>query len=511
MKTILAILFLLTVSTLSTNANAATYSCPAGVPGTVAGTDCTYPLSCPSGGTLQVMYGMALCVYLPQPSTCSSGVKTQTTANGSGFNFISSGGTQTLCTNGSYYCSPPWPYMNSAFNTCYSNGASTGWKICPDNSVYKTPANGGYGSYGECLPIVGTPICPSSYTLSSDKATCTSTTAVSAPFCRFSGTQLATSCYVPAVVNYQCNAGDTLNASTSTCQPPTLYATPTTHYSCLDKDANGVTDQLITTTTCRPDLLAYTGEPIWYCPVVAGDPDPIVAGTHSWLLDGSLQATAGYTVTGPLGTPIASSKKWVGGTTCSYQPPTVDAVFSFVSHTCSDPTYVLDASGMFCIPPKTTTSSGLSNVMACLGNDVLSGSTCTPALLTYSPTQQISYTCDAALPVGTTLYPATGICSQPLQTQPPTQTTVQVCGSNAHLNMATGMCDFVSIPAINVGGQYSCPALYTIGSGSTAGWCIPTAQWSYPATWNLTKYDCPDGGTLGLNASNQPNGLCYLP
>jgi len=74
------------------------------------------------------------------------------------------------------------------------------------------------------------------------------------------------------------------------------------------------------------------------------------------------------------------------------------------------------------------------------------------------------------------------------------------------------MCDYVSIPAINVGGSYSCPALYMVGTGANTGWCIPTAQWAYPAAWTFKEYTCPDGGTLGYQTDGiTPNGLCYMP
>jgi hypothetical protein len=311
---------------------------------------------------------------------------------------------------------------------------------------------------------------------------------------------------IAAYITSQCNAGDTYNAVANTCQPPTLYATPTTHYFCVDKDGLGATDSLINSTTCRPQLLTYIGEQLWNCPVVIGDPNPIVAGMP-WSLNGSLQPASNYSVTGPYGTSITSSMKWVGGTTCSYQPPSVDGIYSYTTHNCTDPTYVLDASGMFCIPPKQAVASALSNTLACLSNDALNGATCNPALQVYSPSVQVSYTCDPALPIGTTLDSVLHLCKPPVQTQSPTPVSSIVCGSNAALNTTTGRCDYVSIPALNIGGHYTCPPLYS----QVDGWCIPSPQWAYSATWNLNTYACPEGGTLGLTTTGQQNGLCYLP
>ena len=196
---------------------------------------------------------------------------------------------------------------------------------------------------------------------------------------------------------------------------------------------------------------------------------------------------------------------------CSYTPPNTSAIYSYTSMHCSDQTHVLDATGMYCVPPKTQTNSILSNILACETGDVLSGASCTPALIIYSPTSTSTYSCDPLLPAGTAFNATTMQCTPPELISPVVPVSTLVCGSNANLNTLTGQCDFISIPALNVGGQYTCPALYTVGVGAQAGWCIPTGQWSYPAAWNLIKYTCPDGGTLGLNGSGQPNGLCYMP
>ena len=463
MKKMLSILLLLASSLFITDASAVIYSCPWG--SSLSGTTCTYWTTSSSCS-----------VGFPMPaksSTAITGVWQQAT----------SGATSTPCVSSGWVCPSGYPFMNSAFTLCYPSGSN----YCPSNSVW-----GSGGTYGTCYPKTGAAAtCPSGYTISSDGSTCT-------------GSSFA------ATVTYQCHPGDTL-LSNNTCQPPTLYATPTTHYYCLDKDGNGVTDPFVAASTCRPNLLAYKGEIIFGCPIIAGDPDPVVAGSVAWSLNGSLQAVTGYTVTGPLGAPIASSMKWIGGTTCSYQPPTVDGIFSFLTHFCTDPTFTLDSTGLFCIPPKQPVATISSSVFACTGTDVLSGSTCTPTLQIFPSTQQLDYACDPTLPLGTILNAITHLCVPPAQTQPPTLVSTLVCGPSAKLNTTTNMCDYVSIPALNIGGQYSCPPLYLVGIGANTGWCIPTMQWAYSATWNLTKYDCPNGGTLGLAASGQPNGLCYMP
>lgn len=516
MKNILAVLIVISSLGIFNDAKAATYSCPSG--GWLSGTSCVYWPSCPNGSTI---LSSGVCGYYQQSSYCSTGWKMSVVAGGSAYNYAPTGGTSNKCvTSQGWYCPSGYPFMNSAFTTCYTSGSS----YCPSNSVYQSVANGGGSGaswpYGTCWPLTAspTPICSTGYTLSADASTCTKS-ATYTPTCSIAGSTLVgTQCSYPATVNYSCNFGDTLFKDTATgtwkCQPPKLTTAARTNYACTDQDGNGAIDSFVAGTSktkCRPDLLAYIGEPVWYCPVVSGDPDQIVAGTVAWSLDGSLQNATGYTVTGPLGAPIASSMKWVGGTTCSYQPPTVDGLYSYTTRHCTDPTHVLDATGMFCIPPKTPTSSTLTTPMACSGSDVLNGSTCTPALQTYQAAMTTTYACPSTLPSGTVLDPTTHLCHVPMITQPPTPVSTLVCGSNAKLNATTGQCDYVSIPAVNVGGSYSCPAGYTIGTGANVGWCIPTPSWAYPAAWDWKQYSCPDGGTLGLDANGNPNGLCYLP
>ena len=197
--------------------------------------------------------------------------------------------------------------------------------------------------------------------------------------------------------------------------------------------------------------------------------------------------------------------------TCRFNPPTVNGSFAYTTYACANSTYSLDASQLFCIPPLQPSMSTLSLPYACLGTDVLSGSSCTPVPIIYAPTAVTSYSCPIPpLPTGTVLNTITNLCNIPPTVQAPTVTSSLMCGSNAQLN-ASNMCVYVSIPALNVAGQYTCPPLYTVGSGATAGWCIPTPQTSYPATWNKIEYLCLNGGHLGLNAAGQPNGLCYLP
>jgi hypothetical protein len=131
-------------------------------------------------------------------------------------------------------------------------------------------------------------------------------------------------------------------------------------------------------------------------------------------------------------------------------------------------------------------------------------------LQTYYSTLVTTYSCTLG-----TLDSKNSVCKMPPLTATPTVVATLVCGTNAILN-SSGQCAYVAIPAINVGGAYSCPALYVVGTGADAGWCIPTAQWAYSATWNLNQYDCPNGGSLGMIADPStglqvPNGLCYLP
>lgn len=480
MKKLLSIFALLAGVFFANSASAVTYSCPQG--GTASGSICSTPSKaatfypCNVSGTVFSWWGPMVWYNCGPLGANSTTIYTMTNCSAGGWG----AGYPNSPLGNNMVCSGWWAGHVTAAGSFICNGFGN----C--NAFYGQPPvlPVGHAAYYSCASFPGSTL---------------------------SGTVCVYPNY-PATVAYTCNPGDTLLAN-NTCQPPTLYAAQTTHYSCVDKDGNGVIDPFApgSITTCRPNLLAYTGEPVWYCPIVAGDPDPIVANAATWGLNGVLQAAAaGYTVPGPLGLPVASASQWVGGTTCSYTPPKVDGVLSFISHYCIAPN-VLDVSGLWCVPPKTTTPSIVSSVFSCIANDALTGQVCTPALLTYSAMPTSSYTCPATMPIGTILNALTGTCTPPVQIQPPTPVATKVCGASSKLNAVTGMCDYVSIPAINTGGAYSCPALYQVGTGAQAGWCIPTAQWSYPATWNLTKYDCPNGGTLGLNTAGQPNGLCYMP
>jgi hypothetical protein len=81
------------------------------------------------------------------------------------------------------------------------------------------------------------------------------------------------------------------------------------------------------------------------------------------------------------------------------------------------------------------------------------------------------------------------------------------CSTPSTLNTNTGMCDYTSIPAINIGSNKTCPSSYVLNGR----WCDPLTIRTYPATWALTIYDCPQGGTLGQSSLGQSPGLCYLP
>lgn len=458
MKTLFAVLILMFATWLPQSASAVIYSCPSG--GSLSGTTCytssSYGASvasyyCPSGGSLSG----TTCTYFAGYSCPSGG-----SLSGS-----------TCAVISGYSC----PGGTVPFNYAPVNQSTSCYVNCPAGYGSWTS---GYGS--SWVSNAGNWVCKKNNVMSFIAATQTPSVANFSYY----GATANYGTYGASIASYYCPSGGSLSGTT--CTISGSYAATAT-YQCNPGDT------LMPGNICRPALLTATATDVYECPVAAGDP----VGAGWWL---NTQGTTSVTQQSNIAAPL-----------CRFNPPTVNGTYSYTTHHCHDLTHALSGDQLWCIPPTITTYPSLDSIFACfVAADSLSGSTCTPPMQIYASTPYTTYACPTGMPSGT-LMDAVYMCVPPIVTQAVIQTPTLTCGPNSKLNTTTNQCDYVSIPALNVGGQYRCPAKYTVGTGANQGWCLPATQWAYPASWYLTTYMCQNGGTLGLNPDGTQNGLCYLP